>query len=393
MIKNKKFDIIMLNMSDYGDWSEKGIVNRNYFVLHELLKSKNVGKILAIDFLPHNFKRAFKKFFTLLAEKTSQNLIEKNFFNNIKKVEDKLYVYSTAESICTSCEDKMYAKINKIASNLNFENIVLWSYIPTFTKYLDNIQAELKIFDAVDNWSEHANYKKIKDRLLTNYKYIDENSNIIFTVSKELEKLFKNNKNVHWIPNGVDSKHFNTQEEGIIPEDIKGVKKPIVGYVGIVQDRFDVDLLEYLLNNNKDKSFVIVGMVWPDAGIDRLIKYNNLYLLGQKKYQDIPQYLNQFDVVIIPHKINEFTKSMNPMKLYEYLASGKPIISTNIAGSEKFEEFIKIADTREDFDHKLNQALLDDNIENIELRKSIAQENSWTSRVEYMQKIIINNLK
>jgi glycosyltransferase involved in cell wall biosynthesis len=178
--------------------------------------------------------------------------------------------------------------------------------------------------------------------------------------------------------------------KGIVPYDIKDIKKPIIGYIGIVQDRFDVKLLEYLLKENPEKSFVIIGMVWPESGMDELSSYKNLYLFGQKKYQELPNYIRQFDVAIIPHKINEFTKSMNPMKLYEYMAAGKPIVTTSIAGSKQFSQFIKIADSYEEFNNKINLILKTDQAGVILESKKIAQENSWSDRVNQMIQIINN---
>ena len=57
----KKFDVIMLNMSNYSEWDE-GVSNRNYHILRELLNREEVGKILAVDYLPLDFKRALRTY-------------------------------------------------------------------------------------------------------------------------------------------------------------------------------------------------------------------------------------------------------------------------------------------------------------------------------------------
>ncbi len=388
MDNHKRRDLIIFNMSDYGDWQDRGIVNRNYFILRELLKSQAIGKVLAVDLLPHNYKRALKKFITLNCDRSARRAINRGFLSRLYQADEKLYVYSAVCSMCASGEKRIYAKINKVAEGLNFENIILWSYLPTFTKYFDEVDAELKIFDAVDDWSEHSGYQKIKQQIINNYEIIDKKADIIFTVSSALKKLFKNNQNVHWIPNGVDARHFAFRKEGIALEDIKNIGRPIIGYVGIVQDRFDVDLLESLLKKNPDKSFVIIGMIWPNSRIEKLKKYSNLFLLGQKKYQDIPAYLKEFSAAIIPHKINKFTRSMNPLKLYEYLAAGKPIISTGVAGLEKFTDLVSVADDYEEFNKKLNDAIAVETLDKVGMRKKIAQENSWSVRANAMLRII-----
>jgi len=57
----KKFDLILFNMSNYSEWDE-GVSNRNYHVLKQLLQREEIGKILAIDYLPLTFKRAVRNY-------------------------------------------------------------------------------------------------------------------------------------------------------------------------------------------------------------------------------------------------------------------------------------------------------------------------------------------
>jgi hypothetical protein len=58
---NKKFDVIMFNMSSFSEW-EEGVSNRNFHVLQQLLQNENIGKILAVDYLPLSFKRALRNY-------------------------------------------------------------------------------------------------------------------------------------------------------------------------------------------------------------------------------------------------------------------------------------------------------------------------------------------
>ena len=47
--------------------------------------------------------------------------------------------------------------------------------------------------------------------------------------------------------------------------------------LGTVQDRFDIDLVEFIAKENNDKSIVIVGPVWNNEIVDKLSKYSNIY--------------------------------------------------------------------------------------------------------------------
>jgi hypothetical protein len=52
---------------------------------------------------------------------------------------------------------------------------------------------------------------------------------------------------------------------------------------------------------------------------------------------------------LIPHLDNAHTAGNNPLKLYDYLTTGKPIVSTRIAGIAGFEDVVTVADDREAF--------------------------------------------
>jgi len=110
-----------------------------------------------------------------------------------------------------------------------------------------------------------------------------------------------------------------------------------------------------LANNNPDIDFVLIGWKWGRTDFSKIENYANVHFLGQKNYEELPQYINKFSVAIIPHKIDQFTKSMNPLKIYEYLAAGKQVVSTPVAGLELFENDIKVGNTKQEF----NQHVLD----------------------------------
>ena len=90
----KKFDVVIFNMSSFAEW-EEGVSNRNFHVLQQLMQSENVGKILAIDYLPLTFKRALRNFKeNIVLHLKSGEIIKKGPTSKLTKVSDKLYVYS-----------------------------------------------------------------------------------------------------------------------------------------------------------------------------------------------------------------------------------------------------------------------------------------------------------
>ena len=203
----KKFDLVMFNMSSFAEW-EEGVSNRNFHVLQQLMQSENVGKIIAVDYLPLTFKRALRNFKeNIILHLKSGEVVKKSFTSKLTKVSDKLYIYSDVDFFWRP--KKTLARIKKITWELNFGDWILWSYLPYVAPYCHNLGQKLTVFEAVDNWLKHSSYQKHASTLKESYKIIKDQADLIFTVSENLLNFFDNQANVYWIPNGVDWKHYN----------------------------------------------------------------------------------------------------------------------------------------------------------------------------------------
>jgi glycosyltransferase involved in cell wall biosynthesis len=407
-----KIDIVMFNMSAYTDW-QQGIANRNFHILHTLLRDERVRKVIAVDYMPFTFKRALKYWFYNVLGGVQGKVLSRSLWHKFVAVREseiertgyslpdclpntvpfKLFVYADVSSWWS--EKMFYNRLDKELSRLDLKNVVLWSYLPTFVGYFDKFKASLTVFEAVDNWLEHSSYAKWKERLRLNYQTIRYRADLIFTTSPELVKFFDRPNGCSFVPNGVNLEQFS-QAAKLVDRDFAALPKPIIGYVGTIQeDRFDVDLVAYLARANPAKSFVLVGPVW--AGIAKLVEQKlkilpNVHWLGRKSYREAAAYFKEFNVAIIPHLQNEFNRHTNPMKLYEYLASGKPIVSTPGPGLENFKSWVRFAATPEDFNKEILQALAESDPALAEARLAQAEPNSWTKRVEVLLATIWKHL-
>ncbi len=386
-----QYDVIMFGMSNYSEW-ERGVSNRNYHVLKELLNKPEINKILYVDYLPLTWKRALR----ILKEdifvgKKDATIVQRSATYQVSKISEKLYVYSDISFVFSPV--LTVKNIKKIALKLNFGDLILWSFNPFIAPEWQKFGSKLIVFDAVDNWLSHSSYTKLKTRLKKAYELIKNEADIIYTVSKNLLNFFEDQPNVHWIPNGVDFIHYNKQYS-LINRDIADVKKPIIGYIGIIQEKVDLDLVHYLAEQNPDKSIVLVGPIWDEQSLQKkeLANYKNIFFLGYKSYEEAPMYIQQFDIGIVPHRANDFSASTNPMKVYEYLACGKPVVSTENVGTENMSEVIKVATGYEDFNRLVNQELTDNSSELVKVRQEFAKKYSWYNTVEKMLDLINKKL-
>ena len=395
---HEKINLVMFNMSSYFDW-DHGIVNRNFNILQALSEESKIEKIVAVDFLPIGLRKAAGHFVkNILWEKKSSEMIYGDLTSACWQKTDKIYVYSTIDSLFS--HKTVANELKRIEKILNLKNIVFWSYNPLFTDFIGKLSEHLFVFDAVDNWAEHPSYTKLikKQTILNNYKTISEKAQVIFTVSEHMQNLFKDfgrTKDVYWVPNGVDYDHFNNPDLTDKPNQISEITKPIIGYLGTIEERIDFELLAKIAEKNPDKELVLCGPVWPsvkDSAERTLNKFSNVRWLGRIAYNDVPSYLRRFNVAIIPHKLNHFVDSMNPMKLYDYLACGLPIVTTNGAGVELFNDKIYIAKDSNDFLTLINRALAEDSDEKHVARQSAVREHTWKKRADLMTKIVYDKI-
>jgi UDP-galactopyranose mutase len=102
-----------------------------------------------------------------------------------------------------------------------------------------------------------------------------------------------------------------------------------LGFYGVIDERFDIELLDRIAEMRPDWSFVMVGPVVKIADED-LPKRPNIHYVGSKTYEQLPSYLAGWDVALMPFAMNESTEFISPTKTPEYLAGGKPVVSTPV---------------------------------------------------------------
>jgi len=380
--EKKKYDVIMFNMSSFTEWN-KGISNRNFHIIDHLKNNSQINRILAIDYLPHTWKRFFRNLYENIINTPNGKTLKLTPFTRIYQPDPKITVYSTIKNKFNL--KATLKSINNYANKQNFKNIILWSSYPLITEYFDEIDYDISVFDTVDNWCEHASYKKFWPKLAKNYEIIRDKAKLIFILAKNSEKIFyPRQENIFQITQGIDLGHYQMKNK-LINNDIAQIPQPIIGYVGVIQEnRIYMDLIEHIAKKNPDKSIVMIGPIWRKKDYEKLKQYSNIYLLGAKTYQAIHDYINQFDVGIIPHLVNEFIKYTCPMKLYEYMACGIPIVTTDAPGVEEFKDYIKITNNFDEFNKFIDEELKTNSPEKIDARLQAIKEHTWAKKIDQM---------
>ena len=230
-----------------------------------------------------------------------------------------------------------------------------------------------------------------------------EGSDCVFVNSPySLEYVRKYNKNSFLVPCGCALDLFE-DERSAIPEELRGINRPIIGLTGRIDERLDFDILCDLARKRKDWSFVFVGSSWNWMDAEKVEKkyhvndqiaelegLSNTYFLGQKPKERVADFISAFDVCLIPYDLSlEFVKGCNPMKVYEYLAMGKPVVSTPVEAVKQHSPVVRIAGDGGGFEASIEAFLKSGSNESeISARKNIARENSWEEKVNRMWDIV-----
>ena len=236
--------------------------------------------------------------------------------------------------------------------------LVAWYYTPMVLPFSRHLCPDLTVFDAMDELSK---FKFAPEHLLVLEQELLDRSDIVFTGGSSLYEAKKDrHSNVHCFPSSVDRVHFlRARARQFEPADQEDLPRPRVGFYGVIDERFDTELLDKAAEMRPDWSFVMVGPVVKIAPED-LPQRPNIHYLGGKTYSELPAYLSGWDVALMPFAMNESTQFISPTKTPEYLAGGKPVVSTPIKDVVRHYghlEGVKIASTPEEFVVACDEAL------------------------------------
>jgi UDP-galactopyranose mutase len=221
---------------------------------------------------------------------------------------------------------------------------LLWYYTPMMLPFSAHLDADCVVYDCMD---ELANFRFAPPRLLDIEDQLFQRADLVFTGGYSLyEAKRSRHPSVHPFPSSVDIAHF-AQARGIE----RKTDRPTLGFYGVLDERFDIDLLAAVADICPDWRFVMVGPV-VKISPDELPRRANIEYPGPATYDELPRLLAGWDVALMPFAINEATRFISPTKTPEYLAAGKPVVSTLVRDVVRHYgrlEGVKIASTPEEF--------------------------------------------
>lgn len=200
------------------------------------------------------------------------------------------------------------------------------------------------------------------------------------------EKKGSLNPHTALVPNGVDYADFAAPQP--VPDDLRGVPAPRIGYAGVIKKQLDLALLSRLAKQRPQASFVLVGPILNVSGkehhIEALKALPNVHFLGNKPIEQLPAYMQHFDVCLMCYEVNDYTNYIYPLKLNEYLATGRPVVSSPIHAISRLGHVVRIANDNAQWNASIDEALGADALdpERVRVRRAHAREHDWNRLVD-----------
>jgi glycosyltransferase involved in cell wall biosynthesis len=270
-------------------------------------------------------------------------------------------------------------------------NPVVWVACPTACDIALKFKKQRLVYQRTDRFEA---YPDVDINLIQQYdRELKANSDLTIFVNDKLYELEREQcKKAIYLDHGVDYDVFASAElNQDKPADIAKIPKPIVGYFGLLDaHKLNINFTKSLVELMPNVSFVFIGITTPQFA--QLAKKENVWLLGQKPYEQIPHYGKCFDAAIFPANHNKWIKACNPIKLKEYLALGKPVISTSFPELREYSDVVYQANTPEKFARCLEKALAENSAERIAARRKKVQSATWASKAQLvMNELFVDN--
>lgn len=286
---------------------------------------------------------------------------------------------------------KLAQSIQKAITLLDFKDYILFNDNEIFKGFYLNkyLNPEISVYYSrdymigVNYWKKHG--EKLEPVLIGKNDLCVANSIFLTDYCKQF------NSNSFYVGQGCEVDVFLKGMYSKKPDDLAGIKRPIIGFVGSLNsNRLDIDVIENIAINLPDYSIVLIGPEDEVFKSSYLHSLDNVYFGGSKNYDDLPAYINAFDVCINPQLVNEITIGNYPRKIDEYLVLGKPVVATKTKAMEAFSDYVYLVDEKNDFIKLIQKAIFENN-ESLSLeRKKFSSSHTWENSVSEIFRLIKN---
>ena len=244
------------------------------------------------------------------------------------------------------------------------------------------MRCRVRFYDAND---DHLGFTPGQPWLRDSMRRYVEKADLIFSVSTLLlDKLSpRPEQRCVELGNGVEFEHF-AKPRAEAPSQLSPLPRPLLGYAGAM-DWLDADLVAAVAKAWPEYSIVLIGPAYAGDWVERhaaLLGLPNVHWVGKVAYDELPAWVQRFDLALMPLERSELKRASNPNKLYEYAAAGVPILAIDYCDAVRnASEVAHVAVTPDEFVRLVPEALSDRRKAE---RQAFARAHSWDALADAM---------
>ena len=246
--------------------------------------------------------------------------------------------------------------------SVNSENSLLWITYPFYLELARQLKPAWLVYYNLDDYELYwpAQRQKVIE---WEAKTIDQADFTVCVATHQAEKfrsLYPHRADhIFHLPHAAPEWTIPAEPQlqpGPLPELLAHIPRPIIGYLGGLEDRLDWQLIHRIAGEFSDCSIVLVGpkpapgnMPWQ-AEVEKSLKLPNVYAVGPVEQRKVHRAYVSFDVNIIPYDVNHaFNIACSPTKLLDVMGSGRPTVATSLPECRLYQSLYHVAESEDAF--------------------------------------------
>lgn len=236
-------------------------------------------------------------------------------------------------------------------------------------KYLN---PDLAVYRCVYDWTSDPHSR----RQLAEYDLLEQVDIAWADCDYNLDRVRKVKADATLMPSAVDLRLFST-----VDYERANLSPPLCVYFGSIGIALDVNLLREISHRYRLR---LIGPVL--VTLDGFSEETEI--VGAVPQEEIPGQIKDADVLLLPYANKPHMRGVLPAKFFECLITGKPIVATNLTTIDKYANIVNLCEGQEEVFQAIDESSQEPTYLS-ELRKKCAQENSWSARLDQMEKQIL----
>jgi glycosyltransferase involved in cell wall biosynthesis len=258
--------------------------------------------------------------------------------------------------------------------------VFTWPYLASLCEKLPDLYRIYYCKDPFDRWPGATSATREMEQRLLN------NCDLVFTVSRQLAEDFapRSRGKVIYLPNAVDDS-FLSLPSLPRPDDLP-TGQPIVGCIGQINYTYDLEYMQQMAALSPGVTFCFVGAVVEYDGAQRrrilswLRRTENVIWLGERPHEQLPAYIQHFDICLNCLRVDDNNNRRSPLRLYDYLVSDRPVITTGVREAYEHVPHVVVAESPEEAANVIRETLEGKRPIDAARRRAYIEQHTWSVR-------------